>query len=67
MSFWTKYISRRGCLRQAVSWFLLSLPLPFPKRLEAALSPPNPIFWVKNIPDQPFGDSGHVTWSKNSF
>lgn len=59
MSFWTKHIGRRGFLRQAVSWFLLSLPLPFPKRLEAAVSPPNPVFWVKNIPDQPFTDSGH--------
>jgi hypothetical protein len=54
--------SRRKFLSGSVAALLISLPFPFVRRVMAAISPPNPVFWIKNIPNDPFSNKNHPNY-----
>jgi hypothetical protein len=54
-----KGISRRGFLRGAISGFCFSIFHPFKWLSTAEANPVNPLFWIKNIPTQPFERNGN--------
>jgi uncharacterized protein (DUF362 family) len=57
--FWQKEISRRGFLKGTLAGLFLSIFPPFNRFTKAAANPTNPLFWIKNIPNQPFYGGGN--------
>jgi hypothetical protein len=57
--FWQKEISRRGFLKGTLAGVLFSIFPPFNRFTKATASPVNPLFWIKDIPDQPFCSTGN--------
>ena len=56
---WYKGITRRGFLKATLTGICLSALPSFVLRGKGIASPPSPLFWVKNIPDQPFYGAGN--------
>ena len=56
--FWQKEISRRGFLKGTLAGILFSIFPPFNRFAKAEASSTSPLFWIKNIPDQPFYERG---------
>jgi hypothetical protein len=55
-SFWNRRLGRRLFLKESVATGLL---LSLPWRQTEAAPPPNPLYWVKNIPKNPFTSPSH--------
>ena len=62
MDFYKGGTSRRKFLSGSVAALLMSIPSPFVRRVIAAVSPPNPVFWTKNIPSNPFFIKNHPNY-----
>jgi hypothetical protein len=54
--------SRRKFLSGSVAALLVSLPFPFVRRVMARVSPPNPVFWIRDIPNDPFSNNNHPNY-----
>jgi len=52
-------ISRRGFLKGAISAICFSIFHPFKRSSNLSASQANPLFWVRNIPDEPFYGKGN--------
>jgi len=52
--FMKRGISRRGFLKGSIAGFCLSMLYPFQRGAKGQGNPISPLFWVKNIPLQPF-------------
>jgi hypothetical protein len=57
--FWQKEISRRGFLKGTLAGILFSILPPFNRFARAAANSTSPLFWIKNIPNQPFYSGGN--------
>jgi hypothetical protein len=57
--FWQNEISRRGFLKGTLAGVLFSIFPPFNRFTKATANPVNPLFWIKDIPDQPFCSTGN--------
>jgi Domain of unknown function (DUF362) len=47
-------ITRRGLLKGSLAWACFSMINPFHRVVKGQENPTNPLFWVKDIPPQPF-------------
>ena len=56
--FWEKEISRRGFLKGSLAGIFFPIFSPFNRVAKSAPNPINPLFWIKNIPNQPFYGGG---------
>jgi len=57
--FWQRGISRRGFLKGTVAGACLSVLNPFLLARKVAANPTSTLYWVKNIPNQPFRSGGN--------
>jgi uncharacterized protein (DUF362 family) len=58
-SFMQKPISRRSFLKGTMAGLCFSMLYPLNSAREVSANPPNPLFWVRNIPNQPFYGGGN--------
>jgi len=57
--FWQKEISRRGFLKGTLAGVFFSIFPPFNCFTKAAANSTSPLFWIKDIPNQPFYGGGN--------
>jgi uncharacterized protein (DUF362 family) len=57
--FWQKEISRRGFLKGTLAGIFFSILPPFNRSAKAAANSTSPLFWIKDIPNQPFYGGGN--------
>jgi hypothetical protein len=57
--FWQKEISRRRFLKGTLAGVFFSIFPPFIRPAKAAANSASPLFWIKNIPGQPFYGGGN--------
>jgi len=56
--FWQKEISRRGFLKGTLARIYFSIFPPINRFAKAATDSTTPLFWIKDIPNQPFYGGG---------
>ena len=61
-AFLRKGISRRGFLKGTLAGAFFSVLPPFNRFAKLEAAPTNPLFWVRNIPNQPYQSAGHSNY-----